>query len=231
MESSVRQNNRIGIVGLGLIGGSLSLDLQSLGYEIYGLTHRKKTVERARERGLAQFISTDPTILKDCSIIIIALPLPELLKPSKELICNLPQNAVVTDVGSVKVPVLNTWQNLHPKFIGSHPMAGTTEMGVEAGQKNLFKNRPWVITPDENTDIESIEKVNELASLVGSKCISTNAEMHDKAVALISHLPVLISAALLRTADQSKCNGFLDLARIISSTGFADTTRVGGGNP
>ena len=110
-------------------------------------------------------------------------------------------------------------------------MAGTTEMGVEARQKNLFKNRPWVITPDENTDIESIEKVNELASLVGSKCISTNAEMHDKAVALISHLPVLISAALLRTADQSKCNGFLDLARIISSTGFADTTRVGGGNP
>ena len=231
MEPSKKKLNRIGIVGLGLIGGSLGLDLQSLGYEVCGLTHRQKTLERAKERGLVQIISTDHEILKDCSIIIIALPLQQLLNPSQELIRNLPQQAVVTDVGSVKVPVIKVWRNLHPKFIASHPMAGTTEMGVEAGQRNLFQNRPWIITPEKSTDIESIEIVNKLATQLGSKCISTNAEMHDKAVALVSHLPVLISAALLRTAEQSKFNDCLELARTISSTGFADTTRVGGGNP
>ena len=103
-------------MGLGLIGGSLGLDLQKLGYTVYGITHREKTAQKARERKLAQIVSTDLSVLKHCSLIYIALPLEQLLNPSSALINAIPRNAVVTDVGSVKVPILNTWNKLHPRL-------------------------------------------------------------------------------------------------------------------
>ena len=98
MELKSKTSKNIGIVGLGLIGGSLGLDLQKLGYTVYGITHREKTAKKSRERKLAQVISTDPCVLKDCFLIYLALPLEELLSPSSVLINSIPKNAVVTDV-------------------------------------------------------------------------------------------------------------------------------------
>tara|TARA_B100001029_G_scaffold138701_1_gene117911 strand:- start:217 stop:1092 length:876 start_codon:yes stop_codon:yes gene_type:complete len=231
MELKSKPSKNIGIVGLGLIGGSLALDLQKLGYTVYGITHREKTAEKARERKLAQIISTDPCVLKNCSIIYIALPLEQLLNPSSVLVNSIPKNAVVTDVGSVKVPILNTWKSLHPRFIASHPMTGTEESGVNAGQNNLFKNKPWVVTPDSETDQNALEIIHQIALSLGSKWISVEAEIHDEAVGLISHLPVLISAALLNTLFTNTNPSLYSLAKNIASNGFADTSRVGGGNP
>ena len=84
MESLPKGLNHIGIIGLGLIGGSLGLDLQSLGCRVYGLTRQESTAQRAKERGLAQVTGTDPNILSNCSFVILALPLSQLIKPSKE---------------------------------------------------------------------------------------------------------------------------------------------------
>ncbi|WP_269621901.1 prephenate/arogenate dehydrogenase [Prochlorococcus marinus] len=222
---------RVGIVGLGLIGGSIGLDLQKLGYEVYGLVNRSQTLEQAKKRNLAQFISLDPQIISNCSLIILALPLSQLIKPTTDLIHALPPNAVITDVGSVKTPVITTWKELHPKFIGSHPMAGTTDSGVNAGKKNLFQNRPWIATPDRTTDPEALEVVYKLALALGSNWITADAQLHDQAVALISHLPVFISAALLKAVNRQEDTALLELTKSIASSGFADTTRVGGGNP
>ena len=152
MELQSKPSENIGIVGLGLIGGSLGLDLQKLGYTVYGITHREETATKARERKLAHFVGTDLSVLKNCSIIYIALPLKQLINPPSILINAIPRNAVVTDVGSVKVPILNSWNKLHPRFVPSHPMTGTERSGVKAGQHNLFKNKPWVVTPDQGTD-------------------------------------------------------------------------------
>ncbi len=223
--------DRIGIVGLGLIGGSIGLDLQQKGYEVYGLVNKTKTAERARERGLAHSISTNSNIISNCSMVILAMPLEQLLNPTSDLVDALPKNAVITDVGSVKKPILEVWKELHPRFIGSHPMAGTIQTGVEAGQINLFKNRPWVATPEESADKEALEAVHQLAMTLESQWITTNSETHDQAVALISHLPVFISAALLHTVIKEPNKALLKLAKTIASSGFEDTTRVGGGNP
>ncbi len=231
MELKSKPSENIGIVGLGLIGGSLGLDLQKLGYTVYGITHREETAKKARERKLAQFVSTDPNILKDCSIIYIALPLEQLLKPSSLLINAIPKNAVVTDVGSVKVPVLNTWNNLHPRFVASHPMTGTEESGVNSGQHNLFKNKPWVVTPVKETDQKALEIIHQISSSLGCKWIISEAQIHDEAVSLISHLPVLISATLINTVSTNINPSLYSLAKSIASSGFADTSRVGGGNP
>ena len=231
MEPLHQGLNNIGIVGLGLIGGSLGLDLQNLGIKVYGLTNRESTAQRAKERCLAQVVSTDPKILANCSVIILALPLSKLMDPTDQLIRALPSHAVITDVGSVKAPVAKLWTKLHPRFIPSHPMAGTIKAGVEAGQRNLFKNRPWLATPSKGTDLKALEIVHELALLLGSKWITIDAEIHDQAVALISHLPVLVSTALLTTVGGEPNHSLLALAKTISSSGFADTTRVGAGNP
>ena len=231
MELKSKPSKNIGIVGLGLIGGSLGLDLQKLGHTVYGISHREKTAKKARERKLANFVSTDPTVLKNCSIIYIALPLEQLINPSSILINAIPKNAVVSDVGSVKVPILNTWSKLHPRFVASHPMTGTEESGVNAGQHNLFKNKPWVVTPDKATDQKALEVIHQISLSLGCRWISAEAEIHDEAVGLISHLPVFISAALLNTLSEDINPSLYSLAKSIASSGFADTSRVGGGNP
>ena len=101
----------IGVVGLGLIGGSLALDLRAQGLRVQALVHREATAQRARQRGLADQVSTDPAVLADCALVVLALPLDRLLEPSSELLGALPAGAVITDVGSVKGPVLDAHDN------------------------------------------------------------------------------------------------------------------------
>ena len=231
MKNSHKLPTSIGIVGLGLIGGSLALDFQSLGIRVHGLVHRSQTAQRAIDRGLAEVISTDYSVLSDCEVVFIALPIEKLINPSLELINALPKNAVITDVGSVKGPILKVWRELHPLFVASHPMAGTASSGVDSGHQGLFNNKPWVLTPDEKTDSHSLDVIKNLVFNLGSKLIITEAERHDEVVSLISHLPVLVSAALLRTLGEQRDPNIIKLSKELASTGFKDTTRVGGGNP
>ena len=221
----------VGIVGLGLIGGSLGLDLRALGWSVQGLVHRTATAERALERGLVDAVSTDPACLSSCDLVVLSLPIPALLAPESTLLEAIPESAVVTDVGSVKQPVLEVWRSLHPRFVASHPMAGTASAGVEAGQAGLFRGRPWIATPEAGTDPTAVEVVRTLAHDLGSQWHTASAEQHDQAVALISHMPVLVSAALLRTAGDERDPEIRQLAQSLASSGFADSTRIGGGNP
>lgn len=232
------QREPVGVVGLGLIGGSLGLDLMAAGAQVRALVHRPATAERARERGLASEVSTDPAVLAGCGLVLLALPLDRLLEPDPALLAALPAAAVITDVGSVKGPVLRRWRQLLlaagggsavSRFVASHPMAGTARAGVEAGERGLFQGRPWVATPALDTDPAALAAVRELAEALGARWLCCDAEAHDRAVALISHLPVLVGAALLQAADAG--GGEAGLVRALASSGFADTTRVGGGNP
>jgi arogenate dehydrogenase (NADP+) len=189
------------------------------------------TAHRAKERGLVSDVSTDPACLTGCDLVILALPIPLLLHPEPSLIKALPAEAVITDVGSVKQPVLNAWRDRHPRFVASHPMAGTALAGVEAGIKGLFRGRPWIATPEPKTDPAALAMVQSLALSLGSHWLTAAAAHHDQAVALISHMPVLVSAALLRAVGDERDPEIRRLALVLASSGFADTTRVGGGNP
>jgi arogenate dehydrogenase (NADP+) len=218
-------------VGLGLIGGSLARDLTEAGWTVRGLVHRESTARQARELGLADVVATDPAILAGCELVVLALPLDRLLAPAPDLLAALPPGAVVTDVGSVKGPVLRVWQPRHRRFVAGHPMAGATDVGVAAARAGLFRGRPWALTPVAGTDEAAIRTVRCLVDTVGAHPLMAGAEDHDRAVALISHLPVLVGAALLQAADGEPEAEVAALARRLASSGFADTTRVGGGNP
>ncbi len=113
-------------------------------------------------------------------------------------------------------------------------IAGTAQAGVEAGLAGLFLGRPWVATPAAGTEAAALASVQDLANLLGAHWLCCPAAAHDQAVALISHLPVLVSAALLQAADRTAAasgDELSALVRALASSGFADTTRVGGGNP
>jgi len=221
----------IGIVGLGLIGGSIGLKLQSLNHTVYGVTNNDSNEIKAKERKLANVISQDYKILEHCSIIILALPIKSLINPSKNLIEAIPTKAILTDVGSVKVPIIKTWEKIHDLFIGSHPMAGTEKKGVNAGKIELFDNSKWVITPTNQTDQNSLQTLSKLFKNMGCEIYLENPDIHDQAVANISHLPIYLASCLIETAYCQNNEDLLNLSRKLAATGFADTSRVGAGNP
>ena len=220
----------IGIVGLGLIGGSLGLKLQSLNHTIYGIANNKFNEKKAKEKRLANFVSCDLNLLKECKLIILALPIKDLINPSQELVASIPRNTIITDVGSVKEPIVKTWENLHPLFIGSHPMAGTEKKGVESGFEGLFKNAKWIITPTQNSNLDAIKTLSRLIKSMDYEIFHASVKEHDEAVSLISHLPIFLASALIETVHTKNNQSLLDLTQKLAATGFADTSRVGGGN-
>ena len=220
----------IGIVGLGLIGGSLGLKLQSLNHTIYGIANNTVNEKKAKEKRLANFVSCDLNLLKKCKLIILALPIKDLINPSQELVASIPRNTIITDVGSVKEPIVKTWENLHPLFIGSHPMAGTEKKGVESGFEGLFKNAKWIITPTQNSNLDAIKTLSQLINSMDCEIFHASVKEHDEAVSLISHLPIFLASALIETAHTKNNQSLLDLTQKLAATGFADTSRVGGGN-
>ena len=221
----------IGIVGLGLIGGSIGLKLQRLNHTIYGVTNNNFNEKKAIERKLANHVSCDFGILKECSLIILALPIKDLINPSKELISVIPKESVVTDVGSIKEPIINTWEKIHPLFIGSHPMAGTEQKGVDSGFESLLDNAKWIITPTSKTSSNAIEILSNLIKSMECKICKASPKEHDEAVSLISHLPIFVASSLINTAYIEQNKSLLDLTQKIAASGFADTTRVGSSNP
>ena len=221
---------KIGIVGLGLIGGSLGLKLQSLNHTIYGVTNNEFNEKKAKERKLANFVSCDLSLLKECELIILALPINDLINPSQRLVASIPKDSILTDVGSVKGPIINTWENIHPLFIGSHPMAGTETKGVDSGFETLLTNAKWIITPTQNSDLDAIKILSKLIKSIGCEVFQASPKDHDKAVSLISHLPIFLATALIETANKRNNQSFLNITQKLAASGFADTSRVGGGN-
>ncbi len=221
----------IGIVGLGLIGGSIGLKLQRLHHTIYGVTNNPHNKKKAIERNLANVVSCDLGILKECSLIILALPIKDLIHPSKDLINAIPKDAIVTDVGSIKEPIIKTWEKIHPLFIGSHPMAGTEEKGVESGFESLLENAKWIITPTSKTNSNSLKSLSNLITSMQCEICKASPKEHDEAVSLISHLPIFVASSLIKTANTEKNESLLALTQRLAASGYADTTRVAGGNP
>ncbi|KYC41271.1 arogenate dehydrogenase [Scytonema hofmannii PCC 7110] len=221
----------IGILGLGLIGGSLGLDLRSQGHYVLGVSRQESTCQRAMTLGGVDVASVDISLLSTAEVVFICTPLGLIIPTFEQLIAYLPSNAVVTDVGSVKTPIVEAiaprWEN----FVGGHPMAGTAESGIEAALRNLFLDKPYVLTPLDTTPPDAFSVVEKLVQELGANLYSCSPEEHDQAVSWISHLPVMVSSSLIAACMSETDAKVLQLAQKFASSGFKDTSRVGGGNP
>ncbi|MEG5033515.1 prephenate/arogenate dehydrogenase [Microcoleus sp. AT3-D2] len=221
----------IGIVGLGLIGGSIGLDLRSRGFNVFGVSSRQQTCDRAQARGVVNEASINLSLMAAADVVFICTPLGSIEPIVRELVPYLSPDTIVTDVGSVKTPIVQAVSPLWPNFVGGHPMAGTAESGIEAAVPDLFVGRPYVVTPQAQTPALAVDKVEEIARLLGAKVYRCEPEEHDRAVAWISHLPLMASATLVAACDREGDRDIVNLAQHLASSGFRDTSRVGGGNP
>jgi arogenate dehydrogenase (NADP+) len=222
---------KVGIIGLGLIGGSLGLDLRSQGHEVLGVSRRERTCEMAIARGAVDDAGTDVTLMADTDVIFVCTPIAHIDTTVRELIPYISLETVVTDVGSVKASVVKDLTSVWKNFVGGHPMAGTAESGIEAAVHGLFAGSPYVLTPTEETPETAIALIESLLRPLQVKLFHCRPEDHDQAVAWISHLPVMTSASLIAACMSESNLTVLDLAQKLASSGFRDTSRVGGGNP
>lgn len=222
---------KIGIIGLGLIGGSLGLDLRDRGHTILGVSRKESTCQRAIARGVVDQANTHLSLVSEATVIFICTPIGLIYDTLEQLKPFLKPETLITDVGSVKTPIVEQCSTIWDNFIGGHPMAGTAAQGIEAAQKNLFDNAPYVITPTESTPSDSINTLETIAHSLGSIIYRCSPENHDQAVAWISHLPVMVSASLIAACLGETNPQIRQLAQQLASSGFRDTSRVGGGNP
>ena len=207
---------KIGIVSLGLIGGSLLKALSETDNTIYTVTRNKETVEKAKK--YTKNSSDNIESLKDCEIIFVASPINKTLDILDKLENIVSRNCIVLDCASVKEFVMNKKRSY--KFIGSHPMAGTEFNGFDASFKELFIGAKWVLTPSENVNTYDINLAGNIITQTGANIVITTAKEHDDAVALISHMPLIVSQALFYSARNNT------LALKLASSGFRDMTRL-----
>jgi prephenate dehydrogenase len=223
------------IIGLGLIGGSIGLALRQgrkSKWEIVGHSRRRETVTKALSLGA---IERGETNLKDAveraELIIIATPVLTVKEILSEIAPHLPSGCIVTDTGSTKVQVMKWAEDMLPPtvhFIGGHPMAGRETYGIQAAKAELFRRCTYCLTPSEKTSRESIDTVVGMVKKLGAIPFFIDAQEHDNLVAGISHLPMLLSAALisLTTKDPSWSK-----MSTLAASGYHDLTRLASGNP
>lgn len=221
----------IAIVGLGLIGGSLGLDFVDRGYSVIGIARRQETCQQAIVRGVVHQASTDLNLLATADVVFICTPIGTVLETVTALIPHLQAGAVVTDVGSVKGALVAAATALWPNFVGGHPMAGKAEAGLAVAESGLFAGRPYVLTPTDKTSPAALAVVKTLVEQLHCRLYECSPDEHDRAVAWISHLPVMISSCLIQACQAETDQAILALAQALASSGFRDTSRVGGGDP
>lgn len=210
------RNLKIGVIGLGLIGGSLFKALCALKCDIHAVSKSNQTIKKAQT--YSPNVSKSLTTLKHCDIIFVCTPMNKTNEILDKLESVLPPTTIVTDISSLKRFVSNKKRPY--KFIPSHPMAGTEFSGFDNSFETLFKDAKWILTPFEGTKTSDTKKLTEIIKALGAKPIFATPEEHDEAVALISHMPMIIAQALFKA---SKGN---NLALKLASSGFRDTTRL-----
>jgi len=223
------------IIGLGLIGGSIGLALRQgkrSSWEVVAHTRRIDTVAKASAIGA---IDRAETNLKDAvsqaELIIIATPVLTVKEIFTEIAPHLPSRCIVTDTGSTKAQVMKWADEMLPptvNFIGGHPMAGRESYGIQAAQADLFRGCTYCLTPSERASPESIDTVIRMTKKLGATPIFVDAQEHDYLVAGISHLPILLSAALVSLTTKNP--SWSKMSKLASS-GYHDLTRLASGNP
>ena len=235
METKIK---RIAVIGLGLIGGSLAMSLKLNGYQVIGITKRANTLEIAKTAKVIDFgyLKLTSEILNDVDIIFIATPLSFIPGYIEEIGKIVKHDLILTDFGSTKFEICKVAKRALPEnitFIGGHPMAGTEHAGFLSAQLGLFKKCAWLLTPvDENEQAKkSLTTLKKVINQIGAIPIIADPEKHDMAVALVSHLPLLASIGLCKLVKDLDDKELQKLAMTIASSGFRDTTRIGGCNP
>ncbi|MEM7129839.1 MAG: prephenate dehydrogenase [Chloroflexota bacterium] len=219
----------VAVVGLGLMGASLCMDLIKYGLcrEVRGIARRTETVLQAYRSGAVDLATNDlHTGVLGADIVLLATPVRTIVSMLEEIGPLLWPGAVIMDMGSTKSEICCAMEKLPSTLqpIGGHPMTGKETAGFESAQADLYQGATWVLTPLERTSHEAVTLSTELVQAVRANPVVLPAERHDRLVASISHLPFLIASALVHAVDGVG----VDDPRVwdLAAGGFRDTSRV-----
>lgn len=228
--------DRVALVGLGLIAGSMSLAMRENGLagEVVGYARSADTRRIAQEIGLVDRVADDlAEAVAGADLVVLAVPVGAMGAIAAQIAPHLKPGAVVTDVGSVKQAVVEAVAPHIPKgvhFIPGHPLAGTEHSGPRSGFATLFVNRWWLLTPGEDTDPEQVSRLTRLIRGMGASVEIMDAARHDLVLAVTSHTPHLIAYTMVGVADHLKRVTQSEVVKY-SAAGFRDFTRIAASDP
>lgn len=208
------------ISGLGLMGGSLAACLARAGWRVWLHHHRDGVARRAEQMGLGRAVA-HPAEAADADLAVVCTPVSAI--PATVRLVAGATRAVITDVGSVKGPLVHELADLVQRFVGSHPMAGSHRQGLDHADPELYRDRLAILTPLPATPPAALALVERLWQAAGCRTGRMDPAAHDRAVAEASHLPHVLACCA--------ATGLSAQAAPVASSGFRDTTRVAAGDP
>ena len=215
---------KVGIVGLGLIGGSIALAARQIWPTslVIGVDN-KDVLETAMRLHAIDVAADDPYVLAEADLVILAAPVKQNIELLRDLDENITQPAIITDVGSTKRAIVDAARALPPKFVfvGGHPLGGAARGGLEHARPDLFSGRPGLLTPSTDNG-EAVEKLSAFVKALGAEPRVLDVAAHDRLLAFLSHLPQLTASALMTVVGNAVGAQGLGL----SGNGLADTTRL-----
>jgi len=227
--------NKVVIIGVGLIGGSLGLAGKKKGIfgEVVGVGRGRANLEEARKRGAVDtFVHEPAEALTGADLVVLATPVRSIVSIGKVVAPSLPTGAILTDVGSVKEGVIRELEPCLPAgvhFVAGHPIAGSEASGVAAAREDLFRDHRTILTPTVRTDPGALARVRSLWEVLGAVVVEMEASVHDTILAAVSHLPHMAAYALAGTLREME-GDFPDITDYAAG-GFRDTTRIAGSHP
>jgi prephenate dehydrogenase len=222
--------SKIGIIGLGLIGGSIALRARELWPAALVIAvDNKDVLEEAMRRHAIDVAADDPIVLAEADLVVLAAPVKQNIALLAELDDNIHVPAVVTDTGSTKREIVAAARELPPRFtfIGGHPLAGAAQGGLEHARPDLFAGRPWLLTPPARSEDPALARLTDFVTALGAQPRILDPRAHDRLLAFLSHLPQLTASALMQVVGNAVGEDGLALA----GRGLADTTRLASSPP
>lgn len=227
--------NKVAIIGVGLIGGSLALVLKrdGLATNIVGIGRGLPNLEAAKRLGIVDTFTRDiGEGVKDADLVVVAVPVLKIAETIRQAAAHLKPGCIVTDVGSVKGAVITEVEPLIPEgvhFVPGHPIAGTEHSGAEAAFPELYIGRKCILTPTPKTDKAALDAVKLVWEATGATVVIMDAPLHDMILAAVSHLPHMIAYTLVNTVGDMEDAGVDALS--YSAGGFRDFTRIASSSP
>ncbi|MGB7347532.1 MAG: prephenate dehydrogenase/arogenate dehydrogenase family protein [Pirellulaceae bacterium] len=215
---------RIAILGVGLLGGSVALSLRRRlpNIEIIGFSRSEAKRQRTIELGVIDSAADSvPAACDGCDVVVVAAPVDRIAEMATIAAASAPKNCLITDVGSTKETIVAAVSL--PNFVAAHPIAGSEKTGAENAKADLFDGKVIVITPSEKTDPMSLRQCDDFWRLTGGRTVQLSPAAHDAYLAAVSHVPHLMSSIIARLMPPA--------ARELVGSGWRDMTRVASGDP
>jgi prephenate dehydrogenase len=227
--------NKVTIIGVGLIGGSLAkvMKAQKLADEIHGAGRSRETLERAVRLGVIDHMGQSSShAVESADLVVLATPVGTFEPVVREISPHLKKGSILTDVGSVKGDLVRTIESILPKgvhYVPGHPIAGREKHGIEAATDTLFQGAKCILTPTERTDAGAMDAVRTLWAAAGMNIVIMDPEQHDHIFAAVSHLPHAAAYAMVSTVAEFSSG--TDNYITFSGAGFRDFTRIAASSP